>query len=319
MNQHGLIVYMKKSLRYIILAVLFSPLILEAGVNPIPELKNMNPSTSPELKSLRNDIRREIFVIKSSRPERELPELKFYAYTVKKGDTFWSILAKSSLDIDTLVSVNGLSTARDISPGKKIYIPNMRGIVVVGDSEGKAIPRILSENKIRPEYVSHINRCDGFNKKYLFIPCGKISSLERSLFIGTGFSYPVQTQAYRKGRRTSGFGMRRNPFNSHAVEFHAGVDVSCPRGSEVLAARDGTVIYSGFTEGYGNLVVLQHEFGYRSFYGHLTRSKVKPGDTVKRGAVIALSGNTGRTTGPHLHFEVRRGKTPVPPGILLRG
>ncbi len=310
---------MKKSLRYLILAVSFSPLLLEAGINSIPELQNLNPSTSAELKSLRNDIRWGLYVIKSGRPEQELPELKFYIYSAKKGDTFWSILTRSSLDIDTLVSVNGLSTARDITPGKKIYIPNMRGIVVRGDDKGADIPRILSENKIRPGYVSRINRCEGFNKKYLFIPCGKISSLERSLFIGTGFSYPIQTTAFRKGRRTSGFGMRRNPFNARTVEFHTGVDVACPRGAEVLAARDGKVIYTGFKEGYGNLVVIQHEYGYRSFYGHLSRPLVKPGDTVKRGAVIALSGNTGRTTGPHLHFEVRRGKTPVPPGILLKG
>ena len=86
----------------------------------------------------------------------------------------------------------------------------------------------------------------------------------------------------------------------------------------MLAARDGRVIFTGFQGGYGNLVVIQHEHGYRSYYGHLSRPLVKVGDRVKHGAVIARSGNTGRTTGPHLHFEVRRGRMAVNPGILLK-
>jgi murein DD-endopeptidase MepM/ murein hydrolase activator NlpD len=77
-------------------------------------------------------------------------------------------------------------------------------------------------------------------------------------------------------------------------------------------------VFSGIEGGYGKLVVIEHEYGYRSFYGHLSRPLVKPGDAVKRGAVIALSGNTGRTTGPHLHFEVRRGGTAVHPGVLIK-
>lgn len=290
------------------------PLSLVAGLNTVQELKYLDPGAGL-LKAIRNDIRKSIYVIKSMRPDHEMPELKFYTYTIKKDDTFWLILAKSSQDIDTLLSVNGLSTPKDIAPGKKIYIPNMRGVIVKGGDE-KAIKLMLRENSIRPEYVYRINRCRDFGKKYIFIPCGKISNLERSLFLGTGFMYPLPSKG--KPHLTSSFGMRRSPFNHRYVEFHSGVDVSCPRGSEVLAARDGKVVFTGFEGGYGNLVVIQHECGYRSFYGHLSRPLVKPGDTVKRGAIIALSGNTGRTTGPHLHFEVRRGGMAVHPGVLLK-
>ncbi len=297
-----------------ILLVLVVPFVAEAGVDQVRELATLD-SSGETVKSIRNDVRKSIYVIKSRRPDHELPELKFYAYTVKKNDTFWTILARSSQDIDTLLSVNGFSTPKDIVPGRKIYIPNMRGTVVSG-SDAKKISRMLRENQIRPEYVYRVNRCSGFEKKYLFIPCGKISNLERSLFLGTGFMYPLPQK--RAPHLTSRFGKRRNPFNYRNIEFHSGVDVSCPRGSEVLAARDGKVIFTGFEGGYGNLVVVQHECGYRSYYGHLSRPLVRPGDTVKRGAVVGLSGNTGRTTGPHLHFEVRRGDVAVNPGILLK-
>lgn len=290
------------------------PLTAGASVDRVTELKNLDHGADT-VKSLRNDIRKSIYVIKSRRPERELPELKFYTYSVKKNDTFWTILARSSQDLDTLLSVNGFSTPKDITPGKKIYIPNMRGVIARGD-DVKEIAKMLRENQIRPEYVYRANRCRDYNKKYIFIPCGKISNLEKSLFLGTGFMYPLPSK--QKPRLTSRFGKRRNPFNNRDIEFHSGVDVSCPRGSEIMAARDGKVIFSGFEGGYGKLVILQHEHGYRSYYGHLSRPLVKPGDMVKRGSVIALSGNTGRTTGPHLHFEVRRGDAAVNPGILLK-
>jgi murein DD-endopeptidase MepM/ murein hydrolase activator NlpD len=286
-----------------------------ASYAAVPELTNLDPSKNGNLRSLREDIGRSLYVIKSRRPEKELPELKFYSYCVKKDDTFWTILARSSQDIDTLLSVNGFTTPKDIRPGKKIFIPNMRG-VILKEAGRAAVARMLSENRVRPEYVYRINGTRDLGKKYLFVPCGRLSNLERSLFLGTGFMAPLQRSA--GPHVTSRFGTRRSPFNQRYTEFHAGVDVSCPRGSDVLAARDGKVVYAGFYGGYGNLVVLQHEYGYQSLYGHLSRPLVKAGDRIKRGQVIARSGNTGRTTGPHLHFEVRRGGVAVNPGILLK-
>lgn len=290
-------------------------LLAGAAEAAVPELASLDPSRNGAARSLRNDISKSIYVIKSRRPESELPELKFYSYSVKKNDTFWTILSRSSQDIDTLLSVNGFTTPKDIRPGRKIYIPNMRGVVLKNAGRA-AVARMLSDNLIRPEYVYRTNRCSSLDKKYLFVPCGKISNLERSLFLGTGFAAPLQQKG--SPRVTSRFGTRRSPFNDRYTEFHAGVDVSCPRGSDVLAAREGKVIYSGFCGGYGNLVIVQHEHGYRSLYGHLSRPMVKVGNRIKRGQVIARSGNTGRTTGPHLHFEVRRGKMAVNPGILLK-
>ncbi|MCP4131229.1 MAG: LysM peptidoglycan-binding domain-containing M23 family metallopeptidase [bacterium] len=280
--------------------------------NSATTLKSLKTTGNKALKSLRGDIRTAIRTIRSNRPPEKLPDLKFYKYRVKKGENFWKILARSSLDMDTLISLNSISSPRDIQPGTIIYFPNMRGIIING-TDKKKIRNILRKNRVKSKYIYRVNKCADFNKPYLFLPCVKLTSLERSLFLGTGFIYPL-----KKGKRTSGFGSRRNPFNKKKFQFHTGIDIACAKKTKVFAARAGKVIFSGYKGGYGRLVILQHEHGYRSYYGHLSRSLVRKGRVVKTGERIALSGNTGRTTGPHLHFEIRRGGRAINPGVMLR-
>jgi len=107
-----------------------------------------------------------------------------------------------------------------------------------------------------------------------------------------------------RGWVTSDFGVRLDPYTSERV-MHAGMDIAGPHGKEVIAPSDGTVVFSGLEGGYGNVLVIDHGYGIKTRYGHLATVKVKAGEKVKRGGVIALLGNTGRSTGPHLHYEVR--------------
>ncbi len=109
------------------------------------------------------------------------------------------------------------------------------------------------------------------------------------------------------GRITSGFGWRNDPFTGER-EWHAGLDIAGDEGDPIAAAWDGTVVYAGEREGYGNLVVLQHEGGWQSYYGHASKLDVEVGEQVRSGKKIAEVGNTGRSTGPHLHFEIRQGE-----------
>lgn len=104
---------------------------------------------------------------------------------------------------------------------------------------------------------------------------------------------------------SSGYGYREDPFSDRR-RFHEGVDIVAPRGSDVLAPANGVVTYAGWKSGLGKLVVIQHEFGFETEYAHCDRLVVKKGDKVVRGQVIAQLGSTGRSTGPHLHYEVRR-------------
>lgn len=119
-----------------------------------------------------------------------------------------------------------------------------------------------------------------------------------------------------RGYITSTFGSRPSPFG-RGGDFHNGVDIKVPIGSPVFAAGAGRVTDVGYMNGYGLRVVVSHDFGLETVYAHLQKAEVKPGQAVKRGERIALSGNSGRTTGAHLHYEVRVDGTPVNPRQYL--
>jgi murein DD-endopeptidase MepM/ murein hydrolase activator NlpD len=114
------------------------------------------------------------------------------------------------------------------------------------------------------------------------------------------------------GRISSHYGWREDPFSGQE-KFHAGIDIATPSGQEVYPVSKGLVIFSGLTNGYGNTVVIDHEDGFVSKYGHNLTNLVSVGDAVNPDQAIALTGNTGRSTGPHLHFEVQyKGKSVNP-------
>ena len=113
-------------------------------------------------------------------------------------------------------------------------------------------------------------------------------------------------------RVASGYGVRIDPVY-HIRRFHAGMDFTAPTGTEVYATGNAKVVEVGWRQGYGNTVLLDHGFGYKTLYAHLFKTLCRVGQKVKRGDVIALVGNTGKSTGPHLHYEVRLHNQPVDP------
>lgn len=113
-------------------------------------------------------------------------------------------------------------------------------------------------------------------------------------------------------RIASGYGMRIDPVY-HVRRFHQGMDFTAPTGTEVFATGNATVKFSGWRQGYGNTVILDHGFGYETLYAHLYKSLVRRGQKVRRSDIIALVGNTGKSTGPHLHYEVRLNGRPIDP------
>ena len=115
------------------------------------------------------------------------------------------------------------------------------------------------------------------------------------------------------GKLESAFGGRRNPFGGSSYEFHTGQDIDAPWGAPVVAGATGTVSFVGWQNGYGQLVVIDHGGGLTTRYGHLSHIEVPQGKTVVRGEVVGRVGSTGRSTGPHLHYEVRINDEPVNP------
>lgn len=113
-------------------------------------------------------------------------------------------------------------------------------------------------------------------------------------------------------RVASGYGMRIDPVY-HVRKFHQGMDFTAPTGTEVFATGNARVDFVGWKQGYGNTVILDHGYGYKTLYAHLYKTLVHKGQKVRRSDIIALVGNTGKSTGPHLHYEVRLNNKPVDP------
>lgn len=127
------------------------------------------------------------------------------------------------------------------------------------------------------------------------------------------FASPIQDAV----RYTSGFGYRRDP-KTGGRRMHNGADFAGPRGTDIFATADGMVKFAGWRSGFGRLIILRHEFGVETYYAHNSTIRVKQGQRVSRGDHIADMGNTGRTTGTHLHYEVRVDGTPVNPMIYIK-
>jgi len=143
--------------------------------------------------------------------------------------------------------------------------------------------------------------------KALFSNWKKLEGAQGAVAIPS--SQPVQGSAF-----TSGFGVRSDPFRGRAA-MHAGIDLAGPIGTPIYATADAIVGRSEWAGGYGNLIELNHGGGIQTRYGHLTRSTVGAGQRVKRGQLIGYMGSTGRSTGSHLHYEVRidgKAVNPVP-------
>jgi murein DD-endopeptidase MepM/ murein hydrolase activator NlpD len=138
----------------------------------------------------------------------------------------------------------------------------------------------------------------------------------RALQLNSDQAY-LPTMWSHLGKINNEFGFRRNPFGGRTYEFHAGIDIDGERGDAVVAPANGTVIKASVTGGYGNMVEIDHGNGLTTRYGHLSKIASEVGDTVTRGQLIAYVGSTGRSTGPHLHYELRLNDRPINPRHFL--
>ena len=143
--------------------------------------------------------------------------------------------------------------------------------------------------------------------------------LKAANFSGIYHQYAYKWQSHTQpslwpvnGLLSSSFGGRSDPFSGEGV-FHTGIDLVAPTGTPVHATADGVVETAAWSGAYGKLVIIDHGNGLDTYYAHLSQFMIVPGQEVRRGQVIALSGGTGRATGPHMHYEVRLHGTPVNP------
>ncbi len=145
---------------------------------------------------------------------------------------------------------------------------------------------------------------------------GNVENQIRSILATANPSF-LPTMWAHLGKINNEFGFRRNPFGGRSYEFHAGMDIDGERGDTVIAPANGTVIKAEWTGGYGNMIEIDHGNGLTTRYGHLSKIEIQVGDTIQRGQLIGLVGSTGRSTGPHLHYELRLNDKSINPRFLL--
>ena len=236
--------------------------------------------------------------------------LKLALYKVKRNDTLENIAQRTSLTTDTLISINTLASRFSLKPGHVIVIPNLNGRLDIISKES-SVHDISNKYQLSPDliyYVNHMRNDIVYQGNKVFIPYKGLSKDEKAYFRSDVFLMPVS------GRISSGFGIRKDPFKQRHT-FHGGLDIAARHGKPVFASQDGQVLFARNAGGYGNLIILAHKYGYSTLYGHLSSIYVKVGTKVRKGQFIGRVGQTGKCTGPHLHFEIRRYnkvKNPVP-------
>ena len=229
--------------------------------------------------------------------------MKYEEYTIENGDNLTVISKKIGVNLDTLVSVNKISNANKLRPGEKIIIPNRNGLLYT-ISKGDSLEGIIDKYEMQLDKVLTFNKINDINNinvgDEIFLPGAKYTLEERIDKFGQMFSLPTKVT-----RISSLFGYRVHPITKARTK-HMGVDIPGSLDTPIYASRSGKVIFAGYSGGYGNLVIVRHDKGYTTYYGHLNKITTRVGAKVGQGTMIGKMGSTGNSTGCHLHFEVRR-------------
>lgn len=232
----------------------------------------------------------------------QFEQIQRFEYVVQEGDTISEIAYKHGLKEGTLLSLNPGHDVRRLLPGTVLSIPDRDG-VLYAIGPGDTLSGIADSYDIAVESILDANDLDSTVLEIgeaLFLPGAEMESTQYLLAIGELFHWPTQ------GRFTSGYGMRVHPITG-IWHMHTGIDLANRVGTRINAASSGRVVYvDDGSAAYGKMVIIDHGMGFRTLYGHLHTISVRPGQYVETGQMIGAMGNTGRSTGSHLHFSVIR-------------
>jgi murein DD-endopeptidase MepM/ murein hydrolase activator NlpD len=228
-------------------------------------------------------------------------------HVVQHGETLMSIARRNGVTLTALARTNHLHSSSKLSVGDRISIPGS------GHAMAAAQPPVASQ-VAQPRTVPVTRVASAAPTQVANVAKEEPRTTETAVKTAEpggampAFRWPV------RGRVIAGFGSKPNGTQND------GINLAVPEGTPIKAADDGVVAYAGNElKGYGNLVLIRHSNGFVSAYAHASELMVKRGDTIKRGQVIAHAGQTGNVTSPQLHFEIRKGSTPVDPSQYLGG
>ena len=234
-------------------------------------------------------------------------------HTIAQKENFWKVAKQYQVNIDSIIGANQGLARLSAAAGQNIRVPNQRGVVhLIEDGESAEtiavlysvpVASITALNNLQPKHML----VPGLE---LFIPGAKPIRLSEEMTAQYSlrgiFGSPLP------GKITSGMGMRKHPVGGFRGR-HTGLDLAASPGTRIDAAAAGAVLQTGEGEYIGKFVIMGHKDSYTTIYGHCSQILTTAGKSVKKGQIIAKVGNTGRTTGPHLHFEIRKNGIPQNP------
>ncbi len=268
---------------------------LEAGLTPV-QLEERSEKLKEQLLS-------------DSQNRKNASGRPFEEYVVQPGDSLGMIAVDHGVPVERITASSGINPASVLRPGQVLLIPFGKGLVHTVKA-GDRLAGIADFYRISVDEIRQANTAVLLGAEYLapgvrlFLPNARIPAPP-----------PVWTRPAHGGL-TSTFGSRVHPVYGRRAQ-HTGIDIAIRYGS-VFAARDGYVTFAGWLGSYGYSVIIDHSGGYKTLYAHLSRLHVRRGQFVKGRTKIARSGNSGMSTGPHLHFEIIRNGRAINPRKKLR-
>ncbi len=247
-----------------------------------------------------------VFIPPSSSDDRDIePPLQAHIieHEVASGDTIWDIATKYSTDPESLAVINDMDNWDRLQPGETVRVLTISGLLYRADPDD-TVEDIAERYQIDEKDLMAVNSLRPGDEisvgEELILPHARPEDEAVLAARGELYQWPLQ------GRITSYFGYRWG-------RMHTGIDIAAPQGTPVEASRSGRVSFAGWRGGYGQVIILDHGDGKTSWYAHLSSMDVGEGQMVDRGQVIGRVGMTGRSTGPHLHFEIRVNDDPQNP------
>lgn len=254
-------------------------------------------------------------------------------HKVEKGENYWVIAERYNISADSLIEANPGVEPEKLQIGQEISLVVPKPLITVVTTEIKDYAEDIAyeteyeetsvlykgEYKIKQsgkkgkrEVKAEISKENGIETNRNILE-EKITSEPTTKVVLKGIKNPPPRIGTGKLARPTSRGVITSPFGIRWGRRHTGIDIGMPTGTTVKAADGGKVVYSGYKGGYGNCIIIDHGGNIETLYAHNSKLLVKKGDKVFKGQTIAKSGNTGNSTGPHLHFEVRKNGTPVNP------
>lgn len=240
-------------------------------------------------------------------------------YTVEAGDTVAGIAEKFTISADTILSANGLTQNEVIKTGDHLTILPVSGVLHQVRS-GDTVSAIANKYDVKASEIVAYNNLGDEAKLAIgdkvMVPGGRMPAPQHSAHSDASPSTPDDTTPAPAPETSAGSWQWPTTTRHISQGFrwgHTGIDIDNRARPAIYAARAGTVDFSGWLGGYGRLIIINHGGGLQTYYAHLDKAYVSAGEAVSQGQAIAKMGSTGRSTGPHLHFEVRRSGRPVNP------